>query len=102
MKALISDIHANIEALEALAGDLERERDLLQTVMENTHAQLAYLDAEFTFLSDQEGVLLDRLNIRHVKGYLGRDIAFPTAIIISSSSTSKTRMSVWATTTSLS
>ncbi len=39
------------------------------------------LNAAFTFLSDQDGVLLDRLNIRHVKGYLGKDIAFPTAIL---------------------
>jgi signal transduction histidine kinase len=40
------------------------------------------LGAGFTFLSDQEGRLLDRLNIRHVQGYRGKDIAFPTAILV--------------------
>ncbi len=39
------------------------------------------LNAAFSFLSDRDGVLLDLLNIRHVKGYLGKDIAFPTAIL---------------------
>jgi PAS domain S-box-containing protein len=33
-----------------LAEDLQQERDKLQTIMENTHAQLAYLDADFTFV----------------------------------------------------
>ncbi len=40
------------------------------------------LGARFIFLSDQEGELLDRLNIRHKKGYLGKDIAFPTAVLV--------------------
>jgi PAS domain S-box-containing protein len=33
-----------------LARDLRRERDLLETIMENTHAQLAYLDTDFNFV----------------------------------------------------
>ncbi len=33
-----------------LAEDLQQERDKLQTIMENTHAQLAYLDADFNFV----------------------------------------------------
>jgi PAS domain S-box-containing protein len=33
-----------------LAQDLRRERDLLETIMENTHAQLAYLDSQFNFV----------------------------------------------------
>lgn len=40
------------------------------------------LSAQFVFLSDQNGELLDRLNIRHVNGYLGRDIALPTAVLV--------------------
>ena len=40
------------------------------------------LGAPFIFVSDQEGELLDRLNIRHTKGYHGKDIAFPTAVLV--------------------
>jgi len=36
---------------ERLAGLVEQERNLLQTVMENTRAHLAYLDADFTFVT---------------------------------------------------
>lgn len=35
---------------ERLANLIEQERNLLQTVMENTRAHLAYLDADFTFV----------------------------------------------------
>jgi len=44
--ALFQDISARKQAEEAL----ERQRNLLQTVMENTHAHLAYLDANFNFV----------------------------------------------------
>lgn len=40
------------------------------------------IDAEFTFLSDPEGRLLDQLNIRHKQGIRGKDIAFPTAVLV--------------------
>lgn len=38
------------ESIEELARILERERGALQTIMESTHAQLAYLDPQFNFL----------------------------------------------------
>jgi PAS domain S-box-containing protein len=47
---LLSEINAQRHRAEELAADLQRERDKLQTIMENTHAQLAYLDADFTFV----------------------------------------------------
>jgi PAS domain S-box-containing protein len=37
-------------AIEELVEDLERERKMLRTIMENTHAQLAYLDRDFDFV----------------------------------------------------
>ncbi len=41
------------------------------------------LGAEFTFLSDPEGKLLDALQIRHRASGPGQsDIAFPTAILV--------------------
>ena len=41
------------------------------------------LQANFTFLSDPDGELLDALNIRHVGGRQdGGDIAFPTAVLV--------------------
>jgi signal transduction histidine kinase len=40
------------------------------------------LGAEFTFLSDENGELLDELNIRHCCGWRGKDIAFPTGILV--------------------
>jgi hypothetical protein len=46
-----------------------------------SNALRRHLGAEFIFLSDQDGELLDRLNIRHKNGYRKRDIAFPTAIL---------------------
>ena len=42
------------------------------------------LESNFTFLCDSEGTLLDALNIRHRNGQPGRDIAFPTAILVDS------------------
>jgi peroxiredoxin len=42
------------------------------------------LECDFTFLSDGEGTLLDALGIRHRDGAPGRDIAFPTAILVDS------------------
>jgi PAS domain S-box-containing protein len=35
---------------EALAGTLHKERDILQVIMENTGAQLVYLDTDFNFV----------------------------------------------------
>jgi len=40
------------------------------------------LGVRFTFLSDPDGVLLDDLGIRHRGGREGKDIAFPTAILV--------------------
>jgi PAS domain S-box-containing protein len=45
--------------LEEVATALERERDALQTIMESTHAQLAYFDPQFNFL---------RVNAAYVQG----------------------------------
>jgi peroxiredoxin len=41
------------------------------------------LNARFTFLADQEGILLDRIGIRHRGGRNdGVDIAYPTAVLV--------------------
>ena len=41
------------------------------------------LNSRFTFLADQEGVLLDQLGIRHQGGRNdGVDIAYPTAVLV--------------------
>ena len=40
------------------------------------------LGAEFTFLSDQERTLINRLNIRHEDPYVNAEIALPTAILV--------------------
>ena len=40
------------------------------------------LGAEFTFLSDQERTLIERLNIRHEDPYVNVEIALPTAILV--------------------
>jgi len=40
------------------------------------------LGAEFTFLSDEKGELLDELNIRHCCAHRGGDIAFPTGVLV--------------------
>lgn len=42
-----------------------------------------HLGVHFTFLADQEGVLLDGLGIRHRRGRNdGVDIAYPTAVLV--------------------
>jgi peroxiredoxin len=40
------------------------------------------LKSRFRFLSDSRGVLLDALGIRHRNAHQGRDIAFPTAVLV--------------------
>lgn len=41
------------------------------------------LNSRFTFLADQDGVLLDKLGIRHRGGRNdGVDIAYPTAVLV--------------------
>jgi PAS domain S-box-containing protein len=47
---LLAQITQDRESTEELARVLERERDALQTIMESTHAQLAYFDPQFNFL----------------------------------------------------
>ena len=42
------------------------------------------LESNFTFLCDSEGTLLDALDIRHRNAEPGRDLAFPTAILVDS------------------
>ena len=36
--------------IEILAGEIQYEQEKLETIMENTHAQLAYLDPDFNFV----------------------------------------------------
>jgi PAS domain S-box-containing protein len=53
VQGTIHDITERVRAgeqIEELAASLARERDVLQTVMENTQAQLAYLDPNLNFL----------------------------------------------------
>lgn len=41
------------------------------------------LGLDFTFLSDPEGVVLDRLNVRHRGARMdGADIAYPTQVLV--------------------
>jgi PAS domain S-box-containing protein len=47
---LLVQIARDRRAVQGLATSLEQERETLQTIMENTHAQLAYLDPDFNFL----------------------------------------------------
>jgi PAS domain S-box-containing protein len=47
---LLAQLSGERERLKGMALDLEKERDLLQTIMANTGAQLAYLDREFNFV----------------------------------------------------
>lgn len=42
----------------------------------------ARLGVPFTFLSDEDGRLLDRLGIRHRGGHDGRDIAYPAQVLV--------------------
>jgi PAS domain S-box-containing protein len=56
---LLAQIAQDRESTKELARVLERERDALQTIMESTHAQLAYLDSQFNFV---------RVNAAYVRG----------------------------------
>lgn len=47
---LLAEVEAEHQRVEELAKTLGQERDTLQTIMENTHAHLAYLDADFNFI----------------------------------------------------
>ena len=47
---LLQQVQAQQARLAVLASDLQAERDILSTIMENTHTQLAYLDSEFRFI----------------------------------------------------
>jgi len=47
---LLAEINQQRRRAEELAAVLQREQDKLQTIMENTHAQLVYLDADFNFV----------------------------------------------------
>ncbi len=47
---LLMEIDRQRRRAEELAADLRQERDTLQTIMENTHAQLAYLDMDLRFV----------------------------------------------------
>ncbi len=51
---------------------------------ETSKALKARLDSDFTFLCDTDLKLLDALNIRHSDPASGREIAFPTAILVDS------------------
>ncbi len=54
IKRRLQDVNAQLEhewqRAESLASQLGTERDILQITMENTEAQLAYLDRDFNFL----------------------------------------------------
>jgi PAS domain S-box-containing protein len=47
---LLAQVAQDRQSTEELARTLEREQDTLQTIMENTHAHLAYLDPQFNFV----------------------------------------------------
>jgi PAS domain S-box-containing protein len=47
---LLAQVQQQRQRSQELAETLERERDILQAIMENTHTQLAYLDPQFNFL----------------------------------------------------
>ncbi len=47
---LLRRVEEDREYIQELAQALQRERDRLQTIMESTHAQLAYLDADFNLV----------------------------------------------------
>jgi PAS domain S-box-containing protein len=48
---LLKQARRDREAIQQLAGHLAQERDVLETIMENTHACLAYLDTDFRFVA---------------------------------------------------
>lgn len=47
---LLEQVQAQQARLAGLARDLQAERDILATIMENTRTQLAYLDPDFRFI----------------------------------------------------
>ncbi len=47
---LLAQVQQQRQRAQELAETLERERDILQAIMENTYTQLAYLDPQFNFL----------------------------------------------------
>jgi PAS domain S-box-containing protein len=47
---LLAQVEQQRQRAEELANTLEKERDTLQAIMENTYTQLAYLDPQFNFL----------------------------------------------------
>jgi two-component system sporulation sensor kinase A len=47
---LLERAHQDRERIQDLAEALRRQRDRLQTIMESTHAHIAYLDADFNFI----------------------------------------------------
>jgi PAS domain S-box-containing protein len=47
---LLAQVRRDRQSTEELTRSVERERHTLQTIMENTHAQLAYLDPQFNFI----------------------------------------------------
>jgi PAS domain S-box-containing protein len=47
---LLAQLNEERRRIEEVALSLEREKDLLETIMSNTGAQLAYLDREFNFV----------------------------------------------------
>jgi PAS domain S-box-containing protein len=56
---LLAQVEQQRQWAEELANSLKKKRDTLQTIMENTHAQLAYLDSQFNFV---------RVNSAYVQG----------------------------------
>jgi PAS domain S-box-containing protein len=48
--AVLAQGESDQDELVKLAGELARERDLLNTIMDSTQAQIAYLDTQFNFL----------------------------------------------------
>lgn len=49
---------------------------------ETSEALRRRLQSPFTFLSDPDGAVLDRLNIRHRSGHERHDIAYPTQVLV--------------------
>ncbi|MHB1295757.1 MAG: PAS domain S-box protein [Anaerolineae bacterium] len=47
---LLAEVEQQRQVSEALAGDLQGERDTLATIMEHTHASIAFLDPAFNFV----------------------------------------------------
>jgi peroxiredoxin len=49
---------------------------------ETSEALRQRLHSDFTFLSDPDGKVLDLLHIRDRAGHRGRDIAYPTQVLV--------------------